>query len=107
MPQRAPQGRDCPAGKHRYRDRVGALMALADTLRAGSGARNEVRAYKCHLCSGWHLTSKALYRPPRLDEVTPGAKAPYSPPRLEQEPGGGQLGDAAQPDGTRPNGEGQ
>lgn len=44
-------------GKVRYRDEIGALMALASTARA-SREREETRYYKCPLCCGWHLTSK-------------------------------------------------
>lgn len=41
--------------KRRYRDRIGALLALADTQRKG---RDEIRVYHCRDCKGWHLTSK-------------------------------------------------
>jgi hypothetical protein len=47
--------------KRRYRDKIGAMLALAST---GSGkktrrAKDEKRYYKCPDCFGWHLTSKA------------------------------------------------
>lgn len=44
--------------KIRYRDRLGALMALASTQRARSSGREERRAYRCPDCKGWHLTSR-------------------------------------------------
>lgn len=45
--------------KRRCRDRLGALMALANTQRSRSSRREECRAYHCPDCHGWHLTSKA------------------------------------------------
>ena len=49
---------DC--GKVRYRDRIAALMALMSTKRkqATGRAKDEMRAYRCPLCMGWHLTSQ-------------------------------------------------
>lgn len=44
--------------KVRYRDRIGALLALAAAERSESIRRREVRAYPCPKCKGWHLTSK-------------------------------------------------
>ena len=75
----------CPTGKHRYRDRVGALVALADSLSKPSGNRNEVRAYHCPQCSGWHLTSKALYERPQLGPPTPSERRPYEAPQMEEQ----------------------
>lgn len=49
----------CPSGKLRFRDRIGAMMALADCARKDAAKRREVRAYRCPLCRGWHLTSRA------------------------------------------------
>lgn len=51
-------------GKHRYRDRVAALLALAKIRAADSSRRpkTEQRAYRCPDCGGWHLTSKATRR---------------------------------------------
>lgn len=50
----------CPSGKTRYRDRIGALLALASTQRRDGSRRpkTEKRAYRCPDCRGWHLTSK-------------------------------------------------
>lgn len=47
----------CTTGKHRYRDRIAALLALAgiDNL---DPKRRERRAYRCPVCRGWHLTSQ-------------------------------------------------
>lgn len=42
-------------GKIRY-DRLGSMMALAK-LREKRGGDGERRAYLCHQCKGWHLTS--------------------------------------------------
>lgn len=42
--------------KRGYKDRIDALLALADTQRRG---RDEIRAYRCHRCKDWHLTSEA------------------------------------------------
>lgn len=54
-----PNKRKCV--KRRYRDRVGALMALANIQgdRHGRPERRyrEARAYECPSCKGWHLTS--------------------------------------------------
>ncbi|MFE9736167.1 hypothetical protein ACFYO9_37575 [Streptomyces sp. NPDC005863] len=48
----------CLTGKRRYRDRIGAQLALAVIRRRGGQQRRETRAYHCHGCDGWHLTSK-------------------------------------------------
>jgi hypothetical protein len=47
--------------KYRYRDRIGALMALATVQRQDKSGRAklEQRAYRCPTCGGWHLTSQA------------------------------------------------
>lgn len=48
----------CPSGKKGYRDKIGAMLALAETTRASRSAnREESRYYKCPTCSWWHLTS--------------------------------------------------
>lgn len=56
----------CATGKQRYRDERSALVVLVGhrfRRAVGGGAnRHEDRAYRCHLCKGWHLTSKP-YRP--------------------------------------------
>lgn len=48
--------------KIRYRDRVAALLALANTQHKDSSTRTktERRAYKCPNCKGFHLTSAPL-----------------------------------------------
>ena len=45
--------------KRRYPDRVSADLALAVLRRKDSTRRGkqERRAYHCHACNGWHLTS--------------------------------------------------
>lgn len=48
----------CTTGKTRYRDELGAKLALVRTAR-GNGNRRETRAYRCPACHGWHLTSRA------------------------------------------------
>jgi len=52
----------CPkTGKLRYRDELGARIALAKLQsRRSSKRRLERRYYHCPFCSGWHLTSKEL-----------------------------------------------
>jgi hypothetical protein len=45
--------------KHRYEDRIAAECALA--LARGPAAtwrRQETRAYYCHDCRAWHLSSR-------------------------------------------------
>lgn len=49
----------CPSGKRRYRDRIGAQLALAVIRHRRTSRRRETRAYRCATCHGWHLTSKA------------------------------------------------
>lgn len=45
--------------KRRYRDEIGARLALAKTQSArAKGDRFETRVYRCPACRGWHLTSK-------------------------------------------------
>lgn len=50
-------------GKHRFADRLSALMRLAaiqskdSSLRKG-GSKIENRVYRCEHCHGWHLTKK-------------------------------------------------
>lgn len=55
---RPPKGRSCPSNKMRYRDRIGALVALGSTGLARSSKREESRVYRCPMCFGWHLTSQ-------------------------------------------------
>ncbi|WP_186343712.1 hypothetical protein [Streptomyces sp. CFMR 7] len=45
----------CLTGKRRYRNRLDARIALANTRRRDHG---EKRVYQCPGCHGWHLTSK-------------------------------------------------
>lgn len=48
----------CPTGKVRFRDRIGALMALNGRGRGDHRRdKTEARAYRCPDCHGWHLTS--------------------------------------------------
>lgn len=54
--------RACWSGKRRYRDRIGAQLALAVINHRGGGRRNETRAYRCGACRGWHLTSQPARR---------------------------------------------
>lgn len=84
MARGRPYVRRCPTGKYRFHDRIDALLALADSLRKSKGNRNEVRAYSCSRCDGWHLTSKALYTRPELQQWQP-TRERYQRPRLEQE----------------------
>lgn len=41
--------------KVRYRDELGAKIALANTQAKDHG---EKRVYRCPICRGWHLTSQ-------------------------------------------------
>jgi hypothetical protein len=47
--------------KYRYRDRIGALMALATVRHQDKSGRAklEQRAYRCPKWGSWHLTSQA------------------------------------------------
>lgn len=46
--------------KRRYRDRLTALIALADIQAKDRPGAQEQRAYRCPHCrGGWHLTSQA------------------------------------------------
>lgn len=57
----------CPSGKVRYRDDIGAKLALAQLRRLDGPKHLERRAYRCPKCKGWHLTSKA--KPGDVDEL--------------------------------------
>lgn len=53
----------CRSGKAAWPDQTAAETALAD-IRADSelaapGRKVPCRAYRCHWCADWHLTSKA------------------------------------------------
>lgn len=67
----------CATGKRRYRDRLGALMTLADIEASGNAERAEKRIYHCRICHGWHLTSKP-YLPPRIRSWRPAPGQPQS-----------------------------
>lgn len=61
--------RRCPTpGKHRFRDRIAAELALATIHRKDKASRpkRERRAYPCP-CGGWHLTSR---RPHPMKEIS-------------------------------------
>lgn len=60
----------CETGKFRYRDRIAALLALA-TIDDADPRRREKRAYRCHLCHGWHLTSQAQRTEPAHARTAP------------------------------------
>lgn len=55
---KATKSRKC--GKRRYRSSIEAKIALADIHMKDSSTRSkqEMRAYYCRACNGWHLTSK-------------------------------------------------
>lgn len=55
-----------PCKKIRYRDRIAALLAMANSQHRDASHRpkTEQRAYRCPLCYGWHLTSRAERRKP-------------------------------------------
>lgn len=58
-------GKACPSGKVRYKDRLGANLALM-RIRAKDNTkrdRSEDHAYECSQCLGWHLTSQRVRRP--------------------------------------------
>jgi hypothetical protein len=50
----------CSTGKVRYRDEIGAKIALASigTGRHERRPKSEQRAYRCPWCRGWHLTAQ-------------------------------------------------
>lgn len=48
----------CRSGKARYIDHIAARVALAEVQRKNNRQPAEQRAYRCHLCRGWHLTSQ-------------------------------------------------
>jgi hypothetical protein len=49
----------CPSGKKGYRDKIGAMLALAETQSASRGSdREESRYYRCPKCKHWHLSSR-------------------------------------------------
>lgn len=44
-------------GKRRFRDQQEALRAMR-TIQKNPRLVRPVRAYECHACNGWHLTSQ-------------------------------------------------
>jgi len=46
--------------KNRYWSEVDALIVA--NKRIADGEKKKLRAYKCKLCGGWHLSSKADLR---------------------------------------------
>ena len=51
--------------KIRYRDKLGAMIAVASTQAAaarGVKGRDETRVYRCPHCHGWHTTSQPKRR---------------------------------------------
>lgn len=59
-PKRNRRKRDCPSGKVRYRDPGEAKAALRKHRTTSTRQVVPTRWYWCHLCQGWHLTSKPL-----------------------------------------------
>lgn len=64
---KATKSRKC--GKRRYRSSIEAKIALADIHMKDSSTRSkqEMRAYYCRACNGWHLTSKPYRARPADD----------------------------------------
>lgn len=55
-------GKACSAGKIRYRDQIGAELALMRIRRKAERKKRDkvpVRVNECPLCDGWHTTSQA------------------------------------------------
>lgn len=48
--------------KRKYRDRIAALLALADIGQIDRASARERRAYPCPDCGYWHLTSRKRKR---------------------------------------------
>ena len=53
-------GRRSCCGKVRYKDEIGAKLALAKIWSEDTFGHREQRAYYHPRCKGWHLTSMAL-----------------------------------------------
>lgn len=49
--------------KKRFRDDIAAKFAMTRMDTTATETR-PIRAYKCPICKGWHLTSKKLLRHP-------------------------------------------
>lgn len=43
--------------KRKFKDKISAMLALAQCKNAKSGRRQETRFYYCKECHAWHLTS--------------------------------------------------
>lgn len=54
--------------KTRFRDEVGAKIALSQIAVSDKAKRREVRVYKCPKCRGWHLTSQPKKNAPTLED---------------------------------------
>ncbi|WP_157008802.1 hypothetical protein [Agromyces laixinhei] len=48
--------------KTRYRDRIAAMLVLAQIHDKASRPKQEARVYFCDDCRGWHLTSRKRWR---------------------------------------------
>lgn len=58
-------GKLCP-DKVRYRDQLGAELALMRIRRKAERKKREktpVRVYECKICNGWHTTSQEQKTP--------------------------------------------
>lgn len=56
--KRPPKSKKC--GKTRFRDEIAAKIAMSKIQVKSTEIKVPTRAYRCHLCSGWHLTSQEL-----------------------------------------------
>lgn len=69
-PSKIKKSRKC--GKRKYRSRMDAMLALANTQGSRrSNRRNEKRIYRCPDCGGWHLTSMSLSKYRRVVALHP------------------------------------
>lgn len=54
-------GTECPTtGKKRYRDKYEATSTMRRIWRRVKNGKLPTRAYFCHFCQGYHLTSAEL-----------------------------------------------
>ncbi len=56
--KRPPKSKKC--GKTRFRDEIAAKIAMSKIEVKSTELKIPTRAYRCPLCSGWHLTSQEL-----------------------------------------------
>ena len=56
--KRPPKSKKC--GKTRFRDEISAKIAMSKIAVKSTELKIPTRAYRCPLCSGWHLTSQEL-----------------------------------------------